>query len=81
MNIYVGNLSDRTSESHIREAFARFGNVGKISMSGLLPATGAFSFCFVEMPFDYQATVAIRELNGKLLGSNALNVCESDLRV
>jgi RNA recognition motif-containing protein len=79
VNIYVGNLSPRTSESHIREAFARFGKVGKISMAAETSVTNSFGYCFVEMPFAYQATVAIRELNGKLLGENPLNISESEL--
>lgn len=37
----------------------------------------AFSFCFVEMPFDNQASRAIRELDGKALGGIVITVKES----
>jgi len=77
MNIYVGNVSHKTSEWQLRKAFARYGKVGKISM-GQQPCEGnPFSFCFVEMPFDNQASRAIRELNGQNLGGCALTVKES----
>ena len=77
MNIYVGNLSPKTSEWQLRTAFARYGKVGKISMDELPRNGDAYSFCFVEMPFDNQASIAIRELQGKKLGGNALTIKQS----
>jgi len=77
VNIYVGNLSPKTSEWQLRKAFARYGKVGKISMNEPPCDGGAYSFCFIEMPFDNQASVAIRKLNGEKLGGSALTVKES----
>lgn len=37
----------------------------------------AFSLCFVEMPFDNQASRAIRQLDGKALGEIVITVKES----
>ena len=77
MNIYVGNLSPRTSEGQLRKAFDRYGKIGKISIDEQPRDSAAYGFCFVEMPFDNQASTAIRELNGKKLNGNALRVKES----
>ena len=77
MNIYVGNLSPGTSEWQVRKAFDRFGKVDKISISGRLSENDEYGFCFVHMPFDNQASRAIRELNGKALGGHVLTVRES----
>ncbi len=81
MNMYVGNLSPKTSERQLRKAFVRYGKVGKISMDRHLRDGDAYSFCFVEMPFDNQASVAIRELNGKKLGGFVLTIKESGVSV
>jgi RNA recognition motif-containing protein len=77
VNIYVGNLSPHTSERILREAFARYGEVGLISLSEQPRDVGAYSFCFVEMPSDDQALAAISKLNGEKLDGHALTVSES----
>ena len=79
MNIYVGNLSPGTSEGKLRKAFEMYGKVGKISLDGHTPDSEAFSFCFIEMPFDNQADRAIRELNNKMLNGNSLIIKESNV--
>ena len=81
MNIYVGNLSPKTSEWQLRKAFARYGKVGSISMDEPPRDGDVYGFCFVEMPFDNQASVAIRELNGEKLGGNALIIRESGVSI
>jgi RNA recognition motif-containing protein len=77
MNIYVGNLSPGTSERKLRKAFERFGKVAKISLRERPRNSTIFGFCFVEMPIDNQASRAIRQLHGKLLGGYSLTVKES----
>lgn len=77
MNIYVGNLSPRTSEAQIRKAFEIYGTVGKISLNVRPPDDKAFGFCFVAMPSDDQATRAIEVLSGQSLDGFVLNVRES----
>lgn len=81
MNIYVGNLSPKTSEWQLRKAFGRFGKVGKISMNEQPSDVDTYSFCFVEMPFDNQASVAISKLNGEKLGGYALTIKESGVSI
>ncbi len=77
MNIYVGNLSPNTGEWQLREAFARYGKVGKINLDRQPRATGSYIFGFVEMPVDNQAAAAIAKLNGKMLDGCELSIRES----
>ncbi|HWR82843.1 MAG TPA: RNA-binding protein [Candidatus Deferrimicrobium sp.] len=77
MNIYVGNLSDQTAESDLREMFERFGEVAKVNI-----ITDKFSgqprgFGFVEMPAKEEAQAAIAGLNGKEMNGRSLNVNEA----
>jgi RNA recognition motif-containing protein len=77
VNIYVGNLSTGTSEAKLRRAFETYGEVGKITIRGHSQDRGAFGFCFVEMPYDTEASRAIRELDGSMLDGNSLIIKES----
>jgi RNA recognition motif-containing protein len=81
VNVYVGNLSPKTSESQLRKAFEMYGKVDKVSLDNRPRDDDAYSFCFVEMPFDKQASRAIRTLNGKKLGGYALTIKESGVSV
>ena len=71
----------QTSETQVRGAFARYGKVGKISMDNMPHDDGSYAYCFVEMPFDNQASLAIKELGGKKLGDSVLTVRESGIGV
>lgn len=81
MNLYVGNLSPRTSQLELRKAFAPYGDVGTISMDEQPPDSKAYNFCFVEMTVDYQAASAISGLDGASLGGYTLTVKESGVIV
>ena len=81
MNIYVGNLSSKTSESHLRKAFGRFGTVGKISMEAQSADSTAYRFCFIEMPVDSQACAAISTLSGNKMDNCVLTIKESGVTV
>lgn len=77
MNIYVGNISPRTLKWHIRRMFKQYGAVGNISMDNRPSEGNPYYFCFVEMPIDEQAFLAIKELNGITIGGYLLTVKES----
>ena len=79
MNLYVGNLSHKTSEYLLRKMFERYGIVEKIRMNEKPPNETDYRFCFVNMPFENQATYAIKELDGKKLNGNVLSIKESAL--
>ena len=76
MNIYVGNLSFRTTEEELRQSFEAFGRV--LSARIILdPATGrSRGFGFVEMAEDKEASAAIKALNGSMLMERTINVSE-----
>lgn len=78
MKLYVGNLSAKTSEDQLRKEFTKYGKVGNISLNPK-PIENAYRFCFVEMPFENQAIIAIRELDGKTIGGQIINIKESGL--
>jgi RNA recognition motif-containing protein len=80
MNIYVGNLSAKTTEQELREAFESFGEVdtAKIIKDNITGRSRGFGF--VEMPNQDQAQTAITEMNGKELGGSALTVNEAKPR-
>ena len=80
MNIYVGNLSAKTSEEELREAFESFGDVdsAKIIKDNITGRSRGFGF--VEMPNQEQAQAAIAAMNGKELEGSALTVNEAKPR-
>lgn len=80
MNIYVGNLSAKTTEDELRQAFEAFGDVdtAKIIKDNLTGRSRGFGF--VEMPNQEQAQAAIAEMNGKEVGGSALTVNEAKPR-
>lgn len=73
MNIYVGNLSANTTAWQVRKAFEMYGKVDTITLHPKPVSSEAFSFCFVEMPFENQAALAIDKLNGSSLGGKVIS--------
>lgn len=80
MNIYVGNLSFKTTEEELKQVFEAFGEVSsaKIIMDNYTGRSRGFGF--VEMPNQSEAQNAISGLNGKDLGGSALRVNEAKPR-
>ncbi|MGC9195538.1 MAG: RNA recognition motif domain-containing protein [Syntrophobacteraceae bacterium] len=80
MNIYVGNLSAKTSEQELREAFETFGEVdsAKIIKDNFTGKSRGFGF--VVMPSQEQAQAAIEGLNGKEFEGSTLTVNEAKPR-
>lgn len=81
MNIYAGNLSPGTTRSQLRKAFERFGKVDAVSLSERPSEVASYGFCFVEMPFEEQASRAIGELDGSMLDGYKLSIRESGMGV
>ncbi len=81
MNIYVGNLSAKTTRQQLREVFSRFGTVGKISLDDRTREGKSYCFCFVEMPHEDEAALAIRKLDGQVVAGNALTIKVSGVTV
>jgi cold-inducible RNA-binding protein len=76
-NLYVGNLTFSTTESDLRDLFAPFGAVERVSLVTDRDTGRSRGFGFVEMASDTEAAAAISALNGKDLGGRALTVNEA----
>ena len=77
MNIYVGNLSYRTTEAELKEAFAQFGGVRRAKIVKDRETDRSKGFGFVEMDDANEGQKAIDALNEKELGGRTLRVNEA----
>jgi cold-inducible RNA-binding protein len=73
----VGNLSFNSSEEELRQVFAAFGPVNRVSLVTDRDTGKARGFGFVEMANAMDADKAIAALNGTLLDERALIVNEA----
>jgi|ERR1019366_5360416 RNA recognition motif-containing protein len=76
-NIYVGNVSFRTTEQDIEALFAAYGQVERVQIVKDRETGQSRGFAFVEMPGDAEADKAIAGLNGADLGGRTLTVNEA----
>lgn len=76
-NIYVGNLSYNASEDDIRDAFAQFGEVSRVSMIIDRETGRSRGFAFVEMPNDQEALQAIDGVNDMEIAGRNVRVNEA----
>jgi RNA recognition motif-containing protein len=76
-NIYVGNLSFRTSEAELEQAFSAYGAVEKVIILKEKETGRSRGFAFVEMTNKEDADRAIAAMNGRDLGGRALQVNEA----
>ncbi len=77
MNIYVGNLSNQTTEDDLRQAFEAFGQVESVNIIKDRFSGESRGFGFVEIASKQEAQKAIEEMNGKDLMGRAVNVNEA----
>jgi cold-inducible RNA-binding protein len=75
--IYVGNLNFNTSEDALRQLFAAFGPVDRVSIMIDRDTGRSRGFAFVDMANAEDGNKAICALNGTLLDERALNVNEA----
>jgi cold-inducible RNA-binding protein len=76
-NIFVGNLDFTATEGSVRDLFANYGNVERVSMITDRDTGRSRGFAFVEMTDDAAAGRAIAELNGTELDGRRLNINEA----
>ncbi len=80
MNIYVGNLSFKTTEDELKKLFEDFGEVNSVKIITDSYTGRSRGFGFAEMPNQSEAVAAIAGLNGKDVGGFALRVNEAKER-
>lgn len=76
-NIFVGNLNFNTSEEQLRELFATYGTVERVSILTDRDTGRSRGFGFVEMTNEAEAEKAIAALNGANLDGRTLNINEA----
>ena len=76
MKIYVGNLSYRTMDSDLADAFSQYGEVDSARVVMDRDTNRSRGFGFVEMP-DEAGKAAIAGLDGKDLQGRTLKVNEA----
>ena len=77
MNIYVGNLLFDVSESDLREAFGKFGEITEVRLIMDKYSGKSKGFAFIEMPSKEEAEKAIEEMNGKEFMGREITVSEA----
>jgi len=77
MNIYVGNLDFKVSESDLEEVFSEFGTVSSCKIITDKFSGRSKGFGFITMDEQEEATKAIEELNGTALKSREMTVNEA----
>jgi RNA recognition motif-containing protein len=77
MNIFVGNLSFKTSEDEIQKEFETFGEVDSVKIILDHETLKSRGFGFVTMPNQDQALAAIAGLNGREINGFTIKVNES----
>ncbi|MDR3178337.1 MAG: RNA-binding protein [Campylobacteraceae bacterium] len=80
MNIYVGNLSYKMTESELEAIFGQFGAVLSAKIVTDRETNRSKGFAFVEMSDDAAAQEAIEQLNNKEVGGRNLRVNEAKPR-
>lgn len=76
-NIFVGNLDFNVSEDELRNLFATYGQVERVSILTDRETGRSRGFGFVEMINAEEGEKAIAALNGTQLGGRKLNVNEA----
>ena len=77
MNIYVGNLDFKVSESDLEEVFAAFGTVSSCKIITDKFSGRSKGFGFITMDDQDEASKAIEELNGTALKDREIIVNEA----
>src|ERR1700760_4934055 len=76
-NIFVGNLSFRTTQEELLAAFSQYGNVERVNIVTDRDSGQSRGFAFVEMSERRDAETAISQLNGAELNGRTMNVNEA----
>ena len=76
-NIFVGNLSYRTTQDELQSAFSQYGGVERVNIVTDRDTGQSRGFAFVEMRDSGEAQAAISHLNGTELNGRVLNVNEA----
>jgi cold-inducible RNA-binding protein len=77
MKLFVGNLSFRTTQEEVLNAFSPYGTVESVNLLTDRVTGQPRGFGFVEMTDRNEAQKAVHALNGAELNGRAMNVNEA----
>lgn len=80
MRIYVGNLNFDVDEEQVITLFEKFGYVKDCWIPREKVSRYTRGFCFVDIPDDQSALLAIRELDGQEFLGRTIKVSEAHPR-
>lgn len=80
MNIYVGNLSYKSTEDDLREKFEQFGAVSSVNIITDKFSGQSKGFGFIEMPNASEGKEAMESLDGSNLSGRNIKVNEAKPR-
>lgn len=72
--LYVGNLSFKTTDAELRQAFSQFGNVTDVYVASDRITGRPRGFAFITFSTDAEAKLAIEKMDGTDLDGRALTV-------
>jgi cold-inducible RNA-binding protein len=75
--LYVGNMSFKTTEADLRDAFSQFGSLTDVYIANDRETGRPRGFAFVTFSTDAEAKVAAEKMNGADLGGRELTVNEA----
>lgn len=75
--LYVGNMSFKTTEDELREAFSQFGTLTDVYIAMDRMSGRPRGFAFVTFSTEDEAKQAAEKMNGVDLGGRALTVNEA----
>ena len=75
--LYVGNMSFKTTEADLRDAFGQFGTITDIYIANDRETGRPRGFAFVTFGTDTEAKAAIEKMNGFDLDGRQLTVNEA----
>ena len=78
MNIYIGNLSYKTTEDSLKTMFAEFGEIESVKLIKDRFSGRTKGYGFIEMPSNSEADQAIKALNGNRIDGNHIKVRPAD---
>lgn len=75
--LYVGNLSFKTSEADLRDAFGSFGTLSEVFIANDRETGRSRGFAFVTFSTAEESQLAAEQMNGVELDGRALTVNEA----
>ena len=75
--LYVGDLSENTSEAQLRELFSQAGHIKSVTRSVDRTTKQLRNYAFVEMATPDEAAKAIQLLNGHEVDGQTIKVSEA----